>query len=332
MTLLKQLLNDTADPKQHRLSAVLLRAKIFATRVKSDALLNWVKNELDGYDTIEAVPSYRVIHPSIIGDFWGHFGAKTQNVLITLDECPENIRDYVCKYYFMQNCASIEALLESSSETHHRHFDAGVVAFVRQCTRIRVQGQELQSLEAMFTDAEVAGVLQDIRSLLLDFLLEVETAFPQLTGETSDSDAVRPSDIDHLVTKHFGVEPAVVIHTTSLEVHMGDSYKVGQAGAVGPGAKASRMTFTQIWDENPADLHELSRELASLADHLRREAKTPEDQETLGTVAAAQMAAEHGDGPKATEYLSRILPAVWDTCGKLGIGVAIRAIAKALGY
>jgi hypothetical protein len=333
MTLLQDLVTDTADPKHHRLSAVLLRAKVLATRLKSEALLKWVRNELDGYDEAsEDVPSYRVIYPSLLGDFWGAFGAKTIHVLITLDDCPEEVRNYVGRFPLTGNCASIEALLDSRSETHHRHFNAGVVGIVRECTRIRVLNQELQTLQALFTDTEVAGVLQAIRSRLLDFLLDLEQAFPQLTGDTVSGDAVTPADVDLLVAKHLREGSAVIIQTASMEVHMGDSYTIGQAGAAGPGANASRMTFTHTTGQQAVDLQELSKELASLADQLRKEVKTPADLETLGTVAAAQMAAEQGDGPKATEYLSKILPTVWDTCGKLSIGVGIRALAKALGY
>lgn len=325
MTLLQDLVSDTADPKHHRLSAVLLRAKVLATRLKSDALLKWVRNELDGYDSaVEEVPSYRVIYPSLLGEFWGAFGAKTCNVPITLDDCPEEVRDYVGQFPLTGNCASIEALLDSRSETHHRHFDAGVVGIVRQCTRIRVRNQELQSLQALFTDTEVAGVLQAIRSRLLDFLLDLEIAFPQLTGDTLVGDAVKPADIDRLVAKHLGEGSAVVIQTASMEVHMGDSYEVGQAGAVGPGSKASRMTFRQTREGHPADCQELAKELSLLVDALREEAETPEHQEAIGMVMAAQKAVEVGDGSKAVAYLKRAGGWVLGLGEKIGVGVAVR--------
>jgi len=46
-------------------------------------------------------------------------------------------------------------------------------------------------------------------------------------------------------------------------LHMGDNYSAGQAGAMGPGAQASNMTFQQIWNQTQGslDLQQLSKEL-----------------------------------------------------------------------
>ena len=33
-------------------------------------------------------------------------------------------------------------------------------------------------------------------------------------------------------------------------IHMGDIYSAGQAGAMGPGAQASNITFQQIWNQS----------------------------------------------------------------------------------
>ena len=330
MTLLYSLVKDVSDQDTHKLSSLLLRAKILARRLKSDGFVSWVTHELEGYPSREATPDYRIIYPVIFGDCDGYLG-QSKNVPVSMHRCPKEMQTDIREYPLLDNCAALEAMLASSSETHHRHFSLQEVRIVRQCVGQLVIGQELVSLQAVFTDTQVAAVLFAIRNRLLDFLLSLQEEYPDFTGEDALGDAGAQAEIERLAERHLRGS-GLVVHATSLEVNMRDSYHVGQAGAVGPGANASDMTFHQTLNQTPLELEALAKELRDLADHLRKEAKTPEDQETIGTVLAAQLAAEQGDGPKAAAYLSKILPVIWDTCGKVAIGVGIRALAKGLGY
>lgn len=329
-TLLGSLVTDVADQDNHKLSSLLLRAKVFARRLGSEGFIRWVSNELDGYSSREATPDYRIIYPAVLGDCSGLTG-RTENVPVALHRCPDNMRKDISEFPILDNCAAIEAMLASSSETHHRHFPPNAVNLVQQCVGQLVIGQQLVSLQAMFTDTQVAGVLFAIRNRLLEFLLSLQDDYPDLTGDESPHDAEIQASIDRLADRVLGIS-GVVVHTSSLEINMRDTYHTGQAGAVGPGSNASNISFQQVWDQTPVDLKAIAVELQQVANELREAAKTPEDQETIGTVLAAKSAAEQGDGPKVTAYLSKILPTIFDTCGKLSIGVGIRAIAKGLGF
>ena len=114
---------------------------------------------------------------------------------------------------------------------------------------------------------------------------------------------------------------------------MGDTYNTGQAGAVGPGASASNMSFQQIWQQNSGTigLQALSSELDVLIDALKQEATEPEHEIALGNVSAAQESAAAGDGPKALEYLRNCGKWVLGVAQKIGIGVVVAAIKAAIG-
>ena len=114
---------------------------------------------------------------------------------------------------------------------------------------------------------------------------------------------------------------------------MGDQYKIGQAGAVGPGARAHDITFNQIWNESggTVDVTQLARELTELRNSLSKEASEPEQYMALGEVAAAEKAAGEGNGPKALEHLKRAGSWVGDVSTKIGVGVATAAAKTALG-
>jgi hypothetical protein len=113
---------------------------------------------------------------------------------------------------------------------------------------------------------------------------------------------------------------------------MGDQYKVGQAGAVGPGAHAHHMRFQQIWQEGGGglDLKVLAEELSQLRAALKQEPTSPEQDSAIGAVAAAEVAARKGDGPGAPERLADAGKWAFDVATKIGVGVATVALKTAL--
>ncbi|GGE39521.1 hypothetical protein GCM10011360_28980 [Primorskyibacter flagellatus] len=117
------------------------------------------------------------------------------------------------------------------------------------------------------------------------------------------------------------------------EVVVGDQYKGGQVGAMGPNASATGNTFQQIWQENEGslDLTSLASELETLRKALRSEATELEHDVAIGEIAAAQAAAASGDGPKALEHLRNAGNWALDIASKIGTGVATAAIKSGLG-
>jgi len=117
------------------------------------------------------------------------------------------------------------------------------------------------------------------------------------------------------------------------EIVMGDKYVTGQAGAVGPGAQAHQITFTQLWSQVESDipLNRLGPELALLRKAMKNEATGPEQDVAIGAVAAAEQAANNGSGPKTLELLRSAGKWGLEVAEKIGVGVATAAIKSALG-
>lgn len=117
------------------------------------------------------------------------------------------------------------------------------------------------------------------------------------------------------------------------KIHMGDNYSAGQAGAMGPGATASGMTFQQIWNQmqGTLDLPKLARDLETLQSALRAEAKEPDHEIAIGAIAAAGAAAKQGNGAKALEYLKKAGRWSFDVASKIGTDLAAAAIKASMG-
>jgi hypothetical protein len=111
----------------------------------------------------------------------------------------------------------------------------------------------------------------------------------------------------------------------------GDTYNVGQAGAVGPNAHAHHMTFQQT-EASREDLTALAKQLDDLRKAMRADASEPDHDEALGAVAAAQKAAAAGDKAGAFDKLKSAGKWALGVAEKIGVDVAAAAIKTAMGY
>lgn len=114
---------------------------------------------------------------------------------------------------------------------------------------------------------------------------------------------------------------------------VGDTYNVGQAGAVGPNAHAHDMTFTQIGSqiEKSIDLSQLADELSKLRQAMKAEATDAEHDIAVSDIAKAEQAAKTKDSSKLAEYLQSAGKWTLEIASKIGVPLAIEALKKATG-
>lgn len=168
---------------------------------------------------------------------------------------------------------------------------------------------------------------------------------------SSSEDTIRPGEREALLSalQRFNIRGNVLRKTERYaeqwgrgnvtnvmvieEEIMGDKYEVGQAGAVGPGAHADHMTFSQIWNQTKesVDLPTLADQLAQLQKTLKVRASEPEEHVELGNVGLAEKEARKGNGAKALEYLSKVGKWALDTAIEIGTEVAAKVIKSAAG-
>ena len=141
----------------------------------------------------------------------------------------------------------------------------------------------------------------------------------------------KPSETIREVLAGLDVDEASRLSIGSF--HMGDTYSAGQAGAIGPGATASQISFQKVWAQlqGSASVEELAKELGALRTAMRSAASEPEHELSIGAVAAAQAAAEEGDGVRTLEYLKKAGNWALDVATKIGLNIASFALKGSLG-
>jgi hypothetical protein len=111
-----------------------------------------------------------------------------------------------------------------------------------------------------------------------------------------------------------------------------DTYNIpGQAGAVGPGAKARNNTFQQIQAGTDIDLPKLADELGRLRAAMKGETTgTREQDKAIGVVADAEEAATKGDCPAVLQYLKSAGQWTLGIAEKIGVPLAIEVLKRAI--
>jgi len=101
----------------------------------------------------------------------------------------------------------------------------------------------------------------------------------------------------------------------------GDTYVIGQAGAVGPHARANNVVIQSSAGEPDVDLSELADELAKLRAELRKVSETLEHDEEIGALATAEKAARSGDRSRVLSTLTKVGTVLWEKAAPLGLEI-----------
>ncbi len=129
------------------------------------------------------------------------------------------------------------------------------------------------------------------------------------------------------IEKHAG---SVSSFLNNEEVRVRDIYNVGQAAAVGPGARADYPTMIQFSIEG-ADAQQLVSELAILRAELKKRSTNAEHDLVIGEVAYAELAVGKGDTPSVRKHLAQAGKWALDVATSIGTTLASAAIKAAMG-
>lgn len=114
-----------------------------------------------------------------------------------------------------------------------------------------------------------------------------------------------------------------------------NNYEIsGQGNIVGPNAHVHDISFNQIWNETKdgIDLNKLAEDLRTLRLKLKEEAKTLENDLSIGNIAGAESSAKKGDGPKAFEYMQKAGKWALDVACEISVPIATEVLKKLLGF
>jgi len=181
--LVEELKNDIVNEKVS-LATALRKAKLLAFELKSDEFRKWVDSELSGYRGDVELPKYRKIHAQNLGTFSGPFGARIENMMLPTYNLPDTIKEFANELVFPEGVKELESLTKPG-KTLQRKWPAEAIMLAREHIPIS-GGYVLVDASQPITNQSVVGILDAVRNRLLDFLLDLQSAFPQVV-QSSES-------------------------------------------------------------------------------------------------------------------------------------------------
>ena len=233
VTLLSSLIDDTAGSSVG-LAELLRRVRILSSRAGVPEIGGWAKCEAEGYDDVEEVPSYRGPLPTqVFVDFTGPFQSRIPRVPIAVQHIPQDMRVGAERHfsnYIMQGVGEIEAQVATMAENGTTElvgpWDASFVALINhKIHQGEITWRPMHNVETIYrtvTAFALTGVLEAVRSRLLDLLLAIDEAAPP-SGDSATADALPPpAEIQHIfntvvmsgATAAIGINPTAVRHVS----------------------------------------------------------------------------------------------------------------------
>lgn len=196
MSLFQNIQDAICNP-QVKLPDILRQCKILAYSLNYKPLKTWVNNELNGYPNVEELPHYRILKDvQIYGNFIGnHYGGFliTENSPIPIYALPEEFRERITTVYLIQNVAGLDKILESAKKSCINFFLPPDILdmFDNVCN-----GMVCRNAYQVIAVYAIAGIIDTIKTRILDFSLEIKELSPELEDTNSEKVSIPEQDIN----------------------------------------------------------------------------------------------------------------------------------------
>ena len=301
MTLIEQIRNEAVDGSSS-LTSLLRKCQILASTLGNKDFKRWVSCELNGYGESDELPQYRCIAADSLGTFSGYGGRFLRNQPIPMCNLPEEISERLSTVSFKESVGSLEHLLENTKDGQlASRWPSAIIAMYQ--TKF-IEGFVLMEAFMVVSRAEVAGLLENIRNRILEFVLELGEKFPDKSFEKPERDV------------ESGVVQSVV-----------NNYIFGNGNRVASGSGASNDISISMakgnWDMLSAALSEIglsTEDIDKLGAALK--AEPPTDEKHLGKNVSSWIGA----------MMAKIGKGAYDLSIGTAAGVISSAISRYCGF
>lgn len=190
MSLLQQI-QESVVQEGSDLGSILLKLRLLAARLGSDALEEWVKHESEGYPKDAEVPPYRIVGVTYRGTFSGSFGSGINNAQIPPYLIEKHAGESWTKYEVRESVAAVDEMVKMSSDGGDLGIDASNLILLLQGKIY--EGYACNDVSGTISFTAFYEIQQTVRSRILELTLELEKSVPGAMhvafGETKENKA-----------------------------------------------------------------------------------------------------------------------------------------------
>lgn len=189
--IIKQLINDEVE-----LTEVFRRVYVLANDINNNAVKDWARRELDGYQKEEDIPSYRVFHSTDVKYSGINGSYQVTNVPLPLGylsiESVAKIKEIQCR-------EPIAELCEHAKSTRELYRDVTFLApEVERNSSDGIMGIQCVEIKQMINVGCYKKIVERIKNQLLDILLEFEKSFGCLDDLDIDTSKLKKKELNEL--------------------------------------------------------------------------------------------------------------------------------------
>ena len=190
---------DIATGDTQSVSVLLRKCLILGHRLKNQRLIDWVTQELNGYDSNSDLPSYRVLSVGAKGYFSGPFGSSISNMPIPSYLMDEQHRHFATTVNLYDSLSTYEELMRANHNTFRVEWPGDLILLYQH--RIKTQnGCHLAQASQEVGKSAFAQLFDAVRNRTLKLALEIRASIGS-KDETLDSVSPQTAAmIEHSVT------------------------------------------------------------------------------------------------------------------------------------
>jgi AbiTii len=170
MTLLNEIVSILSD-ENGSLNQALLKTKVLLHKLDQQELTSWVNNELNGYGKEKEVPQYRVVNAQVFGNltngYWQH-----SNTLLPIHHLSDRVREYLEKEKLRHALSVLEQFANKQVGKLVHNIPPEYNGSLGNSLS---SGYWVENAWGQIEFSQVVQVLTEIRSRLLDFILELQS-------------------------------------------------------------------------------------------------------------------------------------------------------------
>lgn len=195
--LIKDLVYDSIS-----LTQGLTRAKLIAYKIDNDTFKNWIFNELNGYTNPDILPEYRIISCDLYAKINVPF-QETRQIPIEASALDEFLNGKLYKMNVLQSVSTIEEGIKVSKgkgQYGYENLTQGFVQKIREMTN----SPEIMEVHRRIQYSQLNHIINITKQKLIDTLLELDKAFPNLENEFEPSKEAKSEAGTIITTNIYG--------------------------------------------------------------------------------------------------------------------------------
>lgn len=214
--MIKELIKDISYDRIS-LDQALTRAKLIAYKIDNGEFISWINHELNGYDDSSPVPEYRKFYCDIFAKVENpYYGSRLTPIDLT--EINKQVDVNLYSYIHRSGILNIEKNLIEAQNANEQYgyidFPIEIVKNVRDI----FQNNDISAVRKRIQFGNLNNILNVAKQKLLDTLLELNKAFPNLEDEYMNDD--KKDTASQIITNIYG-------NNASSNVGVGQNFTQG---------------------------------------------------------------------------------------------------------